>query len=170
MDEPTNDLDVETLELLEELLLDYHGTILLVSHDRAFLDNVVTSVLVFEGNGQIGEYVGGYTDWVRYSKQKLAEQPHDPAHPASARQAEKIEPPTRIKTVDSAEKHGTKNKKLTFKEQRELSELPIQIESLEAELSPAACNLLGDAAFSSAAGQLNSLQNISSRGSVDQRA
>src|SRR5690348_5877213 len=65
MDEPTNDLDVETLELLEELLLDYQGTLLLVSHDRAFLDNVVSSTLVLEGDGRIGEYVGGYTDWLR---------------------------------------------------------------------------------------------------------
>ena len=68
MDEPTNDLDVETLELLEELLLEYPGTLLLVSHDRAFLNNVVTSTLVFEGGGSIGEYVGGYTDWLRQKK------------------------------------------------------------------------------------------------------
>ena len=78
MDEPTNDLDVETLELLEELLMDYHGTLLLVSHDRAFLDNVVTSTLVFEGDGRVGEYVGGYTDWLRqrqYSAEKSAVPP-----------------------------------------------------------------------------------------------
>ncbi len=65
LDEPTNDLDIETLDLLEELLLEFAGTLLLVSHDRAFLDNVVTSTLVFEGGGRVGEYVGGYTDWVR---------------------------------------------------------------------------------------------------------
>ena len=65
MDEPTNDLDVETLELLEELLGDYKGTLLLVSHDREFIDNVVTSTLVLEGEGRVGDYVGGYTDWVR---------------------------------------------------------------------------------------------------------
>jgi ATP-binding cassette subfamily F protein uup len=65
MDEPTNDLDVETLELLEELLGDYPGTLLLVSHDRDFLDNVVTSTIVMEGDGRIGEYVGGYSDWLR---------------------------------------------------------------------------------------------------------
>ena len=65
MDEPTNDLDVETLELLEELLIDYPGTLILVSHDRAFLDNVVTSSLVMEGNGRVGDYVGGYSDWLR---------------------------------------------------------------------------------------------------------
>ncbi|MGX8249209.1 ATP-binding cassette domain-containing protein, partial [Escherichia coli] len=65
MDEPTNDLDVETLELLEEVLCNYKGTVLMVSHDRAFLDNVVTSTLVFEGGGKVQEYVGGYEDWIR---------------------------------------------------------------------------------------------------------
>ena len=65
LDEPTNDLDVETLELLEELLVEYAGTLLLVSHDREFLNNVVTSTLVFEGDGRVGEYVGGYDDWLR---------------------------------------------------------------------------------------------------------
>jgi ATP-binding cassette subfamily F protein uup len=127
MDEPTNDLDVETLELLEELLLDYHGTILLVSHDRAFLDNVVTSLLVFEGNGRIGEHVGGYTDWLR-SQEKKDEQ--------------KAEPAPRTKTVAASvnsaapsAKREAKNKKLTFKEQKELSELPGKIELIEAELT-----------------------------------
>ncbi|CAM5378884.1 Vitamin B12 import ATP-binding protein BtuD [Rhodanobacter lindaniclasticus] len=75
MDEPTNDLDVETLELLEELLTDYQGTLLLVSHDRAFLDNVVSSTLVLEGHGQIGEYVGGYSDWLRQRPAPAARQP-----------------------------------------------------------------------------------------------
>ena len=65
LDEPTNDLDIETLDLLEELLLEFSGTLLVVSHDRAFLDNVVTSTLVFEGDGTVAEYAGGYTDWVR---------------------------------------------------------------------------------------------------------
>src|SRR5471032_694063 len=71
MDEPTNDLDAETLDLLEDLLVEFQGTLLLVSHDRDFLDNVVTSTLVFEGDGRIGEYVGGYADWMR-DKEKLA--------------------------------------------------------------------------------------------------
>jgi ATP-binding cassette subfamily F protein uup len=70
MDEPTNDLDIETLELLEELLLTYPGTLLLVSHDRAFLNNVVTSIIVLEGNGVINEYPGGYDDWVKQSRIK----------------------------------------------------------------------------------------------------
>ena len=82
MDEPTNDLDAETLDLLEELIGDYAGTLLLVSHDRAFLDNVVTSTLVFEGDGRIDEYVGGYTDWVR---QRRAAPPAKAATAAAAR-------------------------------------------------------------------------------------
>ncbi len=75
LDEPTNDLDVETLELLEQLLADFDGTILLVSHDREFLDNVVTSSLVFEGNGRIEEYVGGYSDWLRSAKSRPLKRP-----------------------------------------------------------------------------------------------
>ena len=70
LDEPTNDLDVETLELLEEQLMNYEGTLLLVSHDRAFLNNIVTSTLVLEGEGSVGEYVGGYDDWFRYKSEK----------------------------------------------------------------------------------------------------
>ena len=73
MDEPTNDLDVETLELLEELLIDYQGTLLLVSHDRAFLNNVVTSTIVFEGDGQVAEYIGGYDDWLSQRSQGATE-------------------------------------------------------------------------------------------------
>jgi len=120
MDEPTNDLDVETLELLEELLLDYQGTLLLVSHDRAFLDNVVTSTLVFEGNGRIGEYVGGYSDWLR-QRQASA---HD-SKPAV--NAAKVKPP-----LPEANSAG-KTKKLSYKDQRELVALPARIEALETE-------------------------------------
>jgi ATP-binding cassette subfamily F protein uup len=123
MDEPTNDLDVETLELLEEILLEYQGTLLLVSHDRAFLDHVVTSTLVFEGQGRIGEYVGGYNDWLRSQQARLAPT---------------LEPSPRVATstasvTPSPEKRGAKSKKLSFKEQRELNDLPKQIESLETE-------------------------------------
>ncbi|HSD96353.1 MAG TPA: ATP-binding cassette domain-containing protein [Sulfuricaulis sp.] len=120
MDEPTNDLDVETLELLEELLLEYQGTLLLVSHDRAFLDNAVTSTLVFEGDGRIGEYVGGYTDWLR--------QRRNPAAPTTDAPRAKTPPP-----ASAVEKRGTKSRKLSYKEQRELETLPEKIESLEAE-------------------------------------
>lgn len=116
MDEPTNDLDVETLELLEELLLDYPGTLLLVSHDRAFLNNVVTSTLVFEGEGRVNEYVGGYDDWLRQSTRV--------EDTASRKSAEKDEKP---KT------RSTRSRKLSYREQRELEALPQRIESLELE-------------------------------------
>ncbi len=114
MDEPTNDLDVETLELLEELLTDYPGTLLLVSHDRAFLDNVVTSTLVLEGNGRVGEYVGGYSDWLR--QRPTAAAATVAATPARAAPA----------SAPAAAK-----RKLSFKDQRELEQLPARIEALE---------------------------------------
>jgi len=117
MDEPTNDLDIETLELLEELLVSYQGTLLLVSHDRAFLDNVVTSVLVFEGEGRVQEYVGGYEDWLRQRPRQT-----DTALPkASVAQA----------GVKTAAKNA--RSKLAYKEQRELETLPARIEELEDE-------------------------------------
>jgi ATP-binding cassette subfamily F protein uup len=113
LDEPTNDLDVETLELLEERLLDYTGTLLLVSHDRAFINNVVTSTLVFEGDGKINEYVGGYDDWLRQ------------------RQPEKK--PAVNKQEKTAERQPQRSRKLGYKEQRELDGLPAVIEQLENE-------------------------------------
>jgi ABC transport system ATP-binding/permease protein len=118
LDEPTNDLDAETLDLLEERLLDYQGTLLLVSHDRAFLDQVVTSSLVFEGKGRVREYVGGYSDWLR---QRVTAAP-----PAISRPAAKS-------AVAPAPTPATKPRKLSYKEQRELEELPQRIEALEAE-------------------------------------
>jgi ATP-binding cassette subfamily F protein uup len=121
LDEPTNDLDVETLELLEDLLADYQGTLLLVSHDRTFLDNVVTSTLVFEGEGKIGEYAGGYEDWKR---QRL---------PRSLKELPKNPDVRRDIAVVVAEKPNHKNRKLSYKEQRELDALPKKIEALEAE-------------------------------------
>ncbi|MGA7801672.1 MAG: ATP-binding cassette domain-containing protein [Gammaproteobacteria bacterium] len=119
MDEPTNDLDVETLELLEELLTGYDGTLLLVSHDREFLDNVVTSTLVFEGNGRIGEYVGGYQDWLR-------QRPRPAVRPAAQVPAPAVEKPP-------AAPAAGKPRKLSYKDQRELDGLPARIEALEAE-------------------------------------
>ena len=116
MDEPTNDLDLETLELLEELLLEYSGTLLLVSHDRAFLDSVVTSCLVFEDNGRIGEYVGGYSDWLRQRATP------DPLLPVKAKSAP-APAPKAAKPAAPA--------KLSYKEQRELEQLPERIEQLE---------------------------------------
>jgi ATP-binding cassette subfamily F protein uup len=118
LDEPTNDLDMETLELLEELLSDYPGTLLIVSHDRTFLDNVVTSSLIFEGNGKISEYIGGYHDWQEQTKarKKIIEAPQKPTASPSVKKD-----PTNQK------------KKLSYKEQKELLELPQQIQNLEAE-------------------------------------
>ncbi|HEX5304470.1 MAG TPA: ATP-binding cassette domain-containing protein, partial [Dyella sp.] len=126
MDEPTNDLDVETLELLEELLTDYQGTLLLVSHDRAFLDNVVSSTLVLEGNGQIGEYVGGYTDWLRQRPSAAAAVAAAAAKPGLTR----TDPPAAAPAPVAAPK-----RKLSFKDQRELELLPKRIEELETEIA-----------------------------------
>jgi ATP-binding cassette subfamily F protein uup len=123
MDEPTNDLDVETLELLEEMVANYPGTLLLVSHDRAFLDNVVTSTLVFEGAAQVNEYVGGYSDWLRQRKASArTEAPHTPAParpPAAARSGPQSAP--------------AKARRLSYNEQRELAALPEKIQGLEQE-------------------------------------
>ncbi|MCF6210095.1 MAG: ATP-binding cassette domain-containing protein [Gammaproteobacteria bacterium] len=116
MDEPTNDLDVETLELLEELLGDYNGTLLLVSHDRAFVDNVVTSTLVFEDAGRVNEYVGGYNDWLWQRKATLP--------------GEKLNKPANAKAAGPAPKRA---KKLSYKDKHELASLPAQIEALESE-------------------------------------
>jgi ATP-binding cassette subfamily F protein uup len=118
LDEPTNDLDLETLELLEELLLDYDGTVLLVSHDRAFVDNVATRCIAFEGEGRVSEYVGGYTDWLRQR----------PARP-SARPVSK----TVFPTASAAPKPAANAPRLSSKEKRELDELPGKIERWEAE-------------------------------------
>ena len=116
LDEPTNDLDIETLDLLEELLLDFSGTLIVVSHDRAFLDNVVTSTLVFEGGGRVGEYVGGYADWVRQ---------RDAAAAAIAAAA-------RVKrAVPTPAAQAPKKRKLSFKESTELAALPDSIDALE---------------------------------------
>jgi ATP-binding cassette subfamily F protein uup len=122
LDEPTNDLDVDTLELLEDLLADYEGTLLLVSHDRTFLDNVVTSTLVFEGDGRFGEYAGGYEDWESY--QRIV-----PAAPAQTNQTER----NRVDATEETRSRNTRPRKLTFKEQRELEALPEKIAALESE-------------------------------------
>ncbi|MEN8263496.1 MAG: ATP-binding cassette domain-containing protein [Nitrospirota bacterium] len=115
MDEPTNDLDADTLELLEEMLMEYEGTVLLVSHDREFLNNIVTSTIVFEGGGRLKEYVGGYDDWVRQHRQI---------------------PPARAENAAKTKKPRPRQERphiLTFNEKRELEVLPVLIESLEAE-------------------------------------
>ena len=127
MDEPTNDLDVETLELLEELLGDYTGTLLLVSHDRDFLDNVVTSTMVMEGDGVVGEYVGGYTDWQRHAARVEAAAAAAPAAVAGPRPAAAPAP------AASAEPAAPK-RKLSYKDARELEQLPLKIETLEKDV------------------------------------
>jgi ATP-binding cassette subfamily F protein uup len=124
MDEPTNDLDAETLDLLEDLLVEYQGTLLIVSHDRDFLDNVVTSTLVFEGDGRIGDYVGGYADWVREREKAAA---------AGARAS--VEAP---RPALAPEKTA---RKLTNKQRRELEELPGRIEAFETEQATLAAKL-----------------------------
>ena len=166
MDEPTNDLDVETLELLEELLAAYRGTLLLVSHDREFIDNVVTSTLVLEGGGRVGEYIGGYSDWVRqrssvtgetsirHSREsgtsaKCAERPQD--GPAGASEASNPAPLTSEstkaaeKTMESRFRGNDEQKetapespskrKRSYKDARELEQLPARIEALETQIA-----------------------------------
>ncbi len=120
LDEPTNDLDIETLDLLEDLLLEFSGTLLLVSHDRAFLDNVVTSTLVLEGGGRVGEYAGGYTDWLRQRPPTAATTRDERA--TAPKQAAPPPPP-----------RAPKKRKLSFRETSELAELPDRIDALERE-------------------------------------
>ncbi|MDY0413436.1 MAG: ATP-binding cassette domain-containing protein [Pseudomonas sp.] len=136
LDEPTNDLDVETLELLEEVLMEFKGTVLIVSHDRAFLDNVVTSTLVFDGSGKVREYVGGFDDWLRQGGSirllGAADEMEAPAQATVAAQNSPAEQPSPAKSAaDSVEP----KKKLSYKLQRELDALPGQIEDLEIKLA-----------------------------------
>jgi ATP-binding cassette subfamily F protein uup len=124
LDEPTNDLDIETLELLEELLMEFSGTVLLVSHDREFLDNVVTGTLVMAGDGTVREFVGGYGDWLRQAgaEAAAAAAPERPAARSGERSGggKGVAPEPRTRT-------------LSYKEARELEALPQQIALLEAE-------------------------------------
>ncbi|MBR0346711.1 MAG: ATP-binding cassette domain-containing protein [Rudaea sp.] len=164
MDEPTNDLDVETLELLEEMLAAYQGTLLLVSHDREFIDNVVTSTLVLEGEGRVGEYVGGFSDWLRqrpsgaskiFARQsrdggtnaKRAERPTDdsegmdeardsvPLVAAVARGETAAIPPKASANDEPKETPAPTKRKLSYKDARELELLPARIETLESEIA-----------------------------------
>ena len=121
MDEPTNDLDIETLELLEDLLVEYPGTLLLVSHDREFLNNVVTSTLVLEGDGRVKEYAGGYDDWLR---QRSTPGTSTVPLESVARPSERSLAQPQLRSAP---------RKLSFKEQRELEMLPARIEQLEIE-------------------------------------
>ncbi len=135
MDEPTNDLDIETLELLEELLAEYDGTVFMVSHDRTFLDNVVTSSLVFSGDGVVEEFFGGYSDWLRQRSSVPA------ATPAS-----KAGMPTKSKPAPASPQRAGQ-RKLSFKEQRELDELPQRIGGLEKERDQILARLADPASY-----------------------
>jgi ATP-binding cassette subfamily F protein uup len=135
LDEPTNDLDLETLELLESQLLEWTGTLLLVSHDRVFLDNVVTSTLVFEGDGRVQEFVGGYEDWLR---QRSAGEGSVRSAAQARRRVDTGRATPAAQAVASpdgprAEPQAMRPRKLSFKEQRELDALPARIEALEVE-------------------------------------
>lgn len=135
LDEPTNDLDIDTLELLEELLANYHGTVFLVSHDRAFLDNVVTQVIAFEGQGQLEESPGGYQDWID-TKVRMAQHKN-----ADQRKATNPSQPAR------QDKPRAAKSKLSYNETRELGELPQQIQSLENEQETLNQRLLDPACY-----------------------
>ncbi len=135
LDEPTNDLDIESLELLETALQDYDGTLLLVSHDRAFLDNVVTQTLAAEGGGRWHEYAGGYTDWLRQSaKSEVESRKSEEVPPAPAGDASPITHHPSPSSASEASRGGERARvKMSNKEKRELEALPREIEALEAE-------------------------------------
>ena len=139
LDEPTNDLDLETLELLESELVEWPGTLLLVSHDRAFLDNVVTSTFVFEGDGRVQEYVGGYEDWVRQAAQ---------GRKGAGRSEAAGLADVKVRATSEA------RKKLSYKEQRELEALPGRIEALETEQRALNARVAGPEFYREGAGEI----------------
>lgn len=143
LDEPTNDLDIDTLELLESVLQDYDGTIFLVSHDRAFLDNVVTQVIAFEGNGKLIENAGGYEDWLRYTTQRT-----QAAAPPKTKAVEKTIQPQR----------AASRSRLNFNETRELASLPEKIAALEKEQQEIGAKLADTAVYRDTPDQVKALQ------------
>jgi ATP-binding cassette subfamily F protein uup len=146
LDEPTNDLDIETLELLEDLLQDYAGTLFLVSHDRAFLDNVVTQTIAFEGDGAWKEYAGGYSDWEQ-ARARAAKAERAAAGPASS-----------SATREPARAAGAPKARLPYKEKRELEDLPARLEALEQEQQEVVARLADPALYKNAAGDVKPLQ------------
>jgi ATP-binding cassette subfamily F protein uup len=148
LDEPTNDLDIDTLELLESLLQDFSGTLFLVSHDRAFLENTVTQVIAFEGNGVLTEFGGGYDDWQRFSTQQ--------------KQKSSTPPATKYETNGHAPagavKKAASNAKISFKEQKELDAIPAQIEALEAEQTEINTQLADAALYQTQPDRVKTLQ------------
>jgi ATP-binding cassette subfamily F protein uup len=157
LDEPTNDLDAETLELLEDLLVEFGGTVLLVSHDRSFLNEVCTSLLVFEGEGVISEYIGGYDDWQR-EREARAKAGREGAVPArAARSRDQSEPSDRSDPASPAAGHGAaprKTRKLTNKERAEREALPKRIEALEAEQAELTAKLADPVFFKTAGAEV----------------
>jgi ABC transport system ATP-binding/permease protein len=150
LDEPTNDLDIDTLELLEELLQSYAGTVFLVSHDRRFLDNVVTSTIAWEGDETPGfwrEYEGGYEDWK--SQKARAKTMRDQAAKASAPAEKKSSSAAAVAAKPAVAVDAAKPRKLSFKEQRELDELPARIEAMEAEQKALSAVLADGAIYTS---------------------
>ena len=147
LDEPTNDLDLETLELLEAELVDWPGTLLLVSHDRAFLDNVVTSTFVFEGEGRVQEYVGGYEDWLRQRAEGSSPprtrrtRTQDPSRDQDSSSVSSAS--SAVESSTGSSKALAERGKLSYKEQRELDVLPARIESLESEQSALNARIAG---------------------------
>ena len=135
LDEPTNDLDAETLELLEDLLVEFGGTVLLVSHDRAFLNEVCTSLLVYEGDGHFADYIGGYDDWQK-----------EVAARAAAKAAAEARASAAAKEAAAAAAEPKKSRKLSNKERAEMEALPKKIEELEAEQTALTAKL-GDPLF-----------------------
>jgi ABC transport system ATP-binding/permease protein len=146
LDEPTNDLDIETLDLLEDLLASYDGTLFLVSHDRAFLDNVVTQVIAWEGEGRWGEYAGGYADWIRMKPDARAA-----AAPAKALP---VEPRTAVVKTQHSRRAG----RLSFNERRELEGLPQRIADLESEQASLHARLADPALYQNASGEVIGLK------------
>ena len=149
LDEPTNDLDIETLELLEERLLDYHGTILMVSHDRTFLDNVVTHVFVFEEQGQVNNYVGGYTYWQdNFAKQSIQKK--------TATKTSLSANDNKKQVVENASVPETSaRKKRSYKVQRELDQLPEKIAQREAAIEAINQQIADPAFYDSDSEQVN---------------
>ena len=145
LDEPTNDLDIETLELLEALLQEYDGTLFLVSHDRAFLDNVVTQSIAYEGDGRWKEYAGGYSDWVRARN----------AIPAKTGIQAQGELDSRLRGNDNLDR--VSGKKLSYKESRELDELPARLQALEREQKEIAAKLADPATYQDRAVDIKAL-------------
>ena len=147
LDEPTNDLDIDTLELLESLLQNYAGTLFLVSHDRAFLENTVTQVIAFEGNGVLDEFGGGYDDWVRYHQQKQE----------SAKNSIALKP-AQNKALQQASENKSSTKKLSFNEQKELEAIPNLVSTLETEQAEIATKLADGEIYRASPEQAKTLQ------------